>query len=420
MPVVDPEVNGRRPVAVVGAGAAGLLAALFAAREGADVVLLERTGDGGRKILISGGGRCNILPSEVAYDRYVTDSSPNTLRKILRSWPLAEQRSFFEAELGMPLELEEESGKLFPSNHRARDVRDRLVARARDAGVRIWFDASVVGLAPAEGAWRVDLAGSSPLEASAVVMATGGLSVPATGSDGTGLSVAERLGHRLHPVYPALTPLIAEPHPHVSLAGVSLTATIRVPGSNPSFETTGGFLFTHRGWSGPAVLDVSHFATRAEASDERPKILIRWTDLDARDWVAAFRSGSGTVRSALAPHLPRRLSEWLLAHAGVPYDTPISQLRREGRGRLVEGLTAYALPWTGSEGFKKAEVTGGGVALSEVDPRTLESRRAPGLYFCGEILDAFGPIGGYNFLWAWATGRAAGQSVARAVQRSVS
>src|SRR5688500_20390411 len=147
-PGMSTESAEPRPLAVVGAGAAGLLAALTAARAGAPVVLLERTPDGGRKILISGGGRCNILPSVVQPDRYVTDSSPNTLRRMLRAWPLAEQRAFFELELGMRLVLEEESGKLFPETDRARDVRDGLVGRVRAAGARVWTDAVVPDAPP--------------------------------------------------------------------------------------------------------------------------------------------------------------------------------------------------------------------------------------------------------------------------------
>jgi hypothetical protein len=409
------------PVAVVGAGAAGLLAALSAARAGADVVLLERTGDGGRKILISGGGRCNILPSEARPERYVTDSSPHTLRKMLLSWPVAEQRAFFETELGMPLELEEETGKLFPASHRARDVRDTLVARVGEAGARVWFGARVrdVAALPSDevGAprWRVSVEDAPPLDAGAVILATGGLSVPATGSDGFGLALARRLGHEVHPTYPALTPLTADPHPDAALAGVSLTVTLRAPGSRPPFETTGGFLFTHRGWSGPTVLDASHLAVRPAPDGARQEIHVRWTPLDADAWSEALSRNQGTVRSALAPHLPRRLAEHLLTGLAVAPDTHLAQLRREERTRLVLALTDHRLPWTGNEGYRKAEVTGGGVALSEVDPRTMESRRAPGLFLCGEMLDAFGPIGGHNFSWAWATGRAAGLGAAALV-----
>jgi hypothetical protein len=297
-------------------------------------------------------------------------------------------------------------------------VRDALLARVREAGTRVWLGVHVTGIAPVDSSvpaaprWRVEVDGAPTLDAAAVILATGGLSVPATGSDGFGLGVARRLGHVVHPTYPALTPLVAEPHPHAELAGVSLTVTIRAPETRPPFETTGGFLFTHRGWSGPAVLDASHLAVRPGADGGRQELRVRWTPLDADAWSAALSGGSGTVRGTVAPHLPRRLVDQLLAEVPLAPETRLAQLRRADRTRLVTALTDYPLPWTGNEGYKKAEVTGGGVALSEVHPRTLESRRAPGLFLCGEMLDAFGPIGGHNFLWAWATGRAAGMAAA--------
>ncbi|MGI9628512.1 MAG: aminoacetone oxidase family FAD-binding enzyme [Longimicrobiales bacterium] len=405
------------PVVVIGAGAAGLLAALTAARRGIDVVLVESTKDGGRKILISGGGRCNILPSVLQADRYVTASSRNTLTKILRSWPLPEQRDFFEAELRQELELEEETGKLFPSTHRARDVRDGLVSRVRESGARIWFGARVTALEardPSEAesaAWRVGLEGAPAVEARAVIVATGGLSVPLTGSDGAGLSMVEALGHEINPTYPALTPLTADPHPHRELAGIAADVTLTGEGAKPPFRTTDALLITHRGWSGPAVLDASHLAVRGKAGGERQEILVDWGGSELVDWEGALMSKVGTVatvRSALAGRLAKRLAEALIRETGVAPETPLAHLKREERRALVRTLSSYRLPWTGDEGYKKAEVTGGGVALGEIDPRTMESRRAPGLFLCGEILDSFGPIGGQTFLWAWAKGRDAG------------
>ncbi|HUH13734.1 MAG TPA: aminoacetone oxidase family FAD-binding enzyme [Longimicrobiales bacterium] len=413
------------PVVVVGAGAAGLMAALFAASAGAPVLLLEGTGDGGRKILISGGGRCNVLPSRASPTQFVTASSANTLRKILLSWPLAEQRRFFEEELGIALALEEESGKLFPVSNRARDVRDALVEAVRRAGAGVRFEARVADVRPrahgesAEGGpgdvarWDVVLEDGETLPARAVVLATGGLSVPRTGSDGAGLRIARALGHEVSPTYPALTPLTAEPPVHAPLAGVSLEVTMRAPLARGAFETAGGFLFTHRGYSGPAVLDISHLAVLSEASRPRQPLLVRWTPLDGEAWERLLvERGSGSVATLLRQHLPTRLADTLMAEAEVPAERTLAQLRKDERGRLVEALVRYPLPWTGDEGYRKAEVTGGGVALAEVDPRTLESRRHPGLFLCGELLDAFGPIGGYNFLWAWATGRAAGRGAA--------
>ena len=401
------------PIVVAGAGAAGMMAAVFAARaRTGPVVLLEGTRDGGRKILISGGGRCNVLPSVLDPARYVTASSPATMRNILRSWPLAEQREFFEAEIGLELVLEPETGKLFPASGKARQVRDGLLAAAVRAGAEIRFATRLTGLERAGGTWRVLLDGAAPIEAAAVVLATGGLSVPATGSDGTGLEIARRLGHTIHPTYPALTPLTADPPVHAPLAGISPVVTIEAPAGKRPFRTTGGFLFTHRGYSGPSVLDVSHLAvlSRMRGAARQP-VLVQWTELDGPGWEKIFgEGGQGSVANAVRRRMPQRLADALLEEAGVALETTLSHLTREARRRLVALLARYPLPWTGDEGYRKAEVTGGGVALGEIDPRTMESRLHPGLFLCGELLDAFGPIGGFNFVWAWVTGRAAGMA----------
>jgi len=386
------------------------MAAIFAAAAGAETTLVERTPDGGRKILISGGGRCNILPASLDERRFVTDSPPPLLRRILRSWPLREQIRFFEEELGLRLVEEAGTGKLFPASNRARDVRDGLLALASRRGARLLMGSAVTGIARSDGRWRVDCAGRT-LDADAVIVATGGLSVPATGSDGEGLRLIEQLGHRVHSPYAALTPLLASPAPYASLAGLSLTATVTAASEERSATATGGFLFTHRGYSGPAVLDVSHVAVRAPA---RAAIRVRWTTVGERDWDAALRAqGTRRVESVLREHLPDRLASALASAAAVEPSVTLASLRREARRRLLDALVRFELPWTGHEGFRAAEVTGGGVDLAEVDPRTLESRRCPGLYLCGELLDAFGPIGGYNFVWAWVTGRAAGMAAAR-------
>lgn len=398
---------------VVGAGAAGIMAAISAASAGADTVLLERTADGGRKILISGGGRCNILPAQLDESRFVTDSSTATLRNIVRAWPLAEQIAFFEREAMLPLVEEKESGKLFPTSHRARDVRDGLLALAGRRGARFRPNASVTGASPTPGGWKVELESGAPLEADALILATGGLSVPKTGSDGQGLKIAEQLGHTLHPTYAALTPLTATPTPFGHLAGISLPVTITARDGRRTATATGGFLFTHHGYSGPAVLDVSHVAARADPASPA-EIRVRWTGLDESGWEAALRpAGTRTVLGTLRARLPERLAVALLGVARVDPASPLAQLRREQRLQLVETLVRGVLPWTGHEGYEKAEVTGGGVSLAEIDPRTMESRRHRGLFLCGEMLDAFGPIGGYNFLWAWVTGRAAGLGAAQ-------
>ncbi len=399
-------------VAVIGAGAAGLIAAITAREAGAEVTLVERTSDGGRKILISGGGRCNVLPSVSAPARFVSEASATLVRAMLHAWPLHEQRRYFEDELGVPLALEAESGKLFPASNRARDVRDALVQRARDLDVARWFGTAVDAVTPIDGGWRVAM-GSRHLDVDRVVVATGGLSVASTGSTGFGFDVATTAGHTVHSRYAALTPLTASPHPHADLAGISLDVGIEARSGRERASSQGGFLFTHRGYSGPAVLDVSHVAVRSlQAGGPPAEVRVQWTSLDAAAWTARLQSARGQVLSAVAGEIPERLAARLVEVAGVPLDRLCVQLRREERTALVEALTSCPLPWTGHEGYRPAEVTGGGVALDEVRRATLESRRAPGLHFCGEVLDAFGPIGGHNFQWAWSTGRTAGRAAA--------
>ncbi len=416
-----------RDLVVVGAGAAGLMAAIAAGEDGTrGTLVVERSRDGGRKILISGGGRCNVLPSRLSPRQYLTESSPHSLRKLLLSWPLAEQRAYFEGPLGIPLALEAETGKLFPVSGRARDVRDALVERARALGAEFHFERSVEGLTLDAEAdeWILETTPGGPVRARTVILTTGGLSVPATGSDGTGLRLVETLGHSIHDLYPALTPLVSADAPHADLAGVSLEVTLVAPGVRGAPEARGGFLFTHRGYSGPAVLDLSHLAVRSAHRERREALHVRWTHEDQAAWdrrlaAAGQSEGASTPVSALLRRaLPQRLADRMMKEAGVEGSVALARLRREDRGALAGVLGAYPLPWTGDEGYRKAEVTGGGVSLAEVDPRSLESRVQPGLFLAGEILDAFGPIGGYNFAWAWATGRMAGRGAAARVSRA--
>ena len=402
------------PIAVIGAGAAGLAAAIFAARAGAAVLLLESTREGGKKILISGGGRCNVLPASLDPSRFVTASSRHSLRKILLSWPLAAQRDFFERDLGVPLAFEEETGKFFPASNRARQVRDALLARCRSLPVRCRFGARVSSVHPdgEAGGWTIGLEGGEVLRAAAVVLATGGCSVPASGSDGAGLRMAAGLGHTIRPTYPALTPLICAPAVHAGLAGVALRVQVSAPRGAGPRTATGGFLFTHTGYSGPAVLDLSHRAVLSLMRGEREALAVSWGPSTEEDWERRLREGQGRILSLLREALPERLAAVLMAEASVEPAASLSHLPRARRRDLIERLVRYPLPWTGHEGYRKAEVTGGGIALEEVHPETLESRLRPGLHLCGEMLDAFGPIGGHNFAWAWASGRLAGEGAA--------
>ncbi len=311
----------RGRIAVIGAGAAGSMAAIFAAAGDQETILIERTPDGGRKILISGGGRCNVLPSRADESRFVTDSAPRAMQRMLRSWPLREQIPFFESELGIPLAEEPESAKLFPASNRARDVRDALLALARRRGVTLMMDTLVTGLAPTGEGWRIESAGAPPIEARKVIVATGGLSVPKSGSDGLGLSILETLGHTIHPTYPALTPLTAPESPFTSLAGLSLPVTITARSAERSASATGGFLFTHRGYSGPSVLDVSHVAVRTSEDGAAPAPRHGALEPARREGLADRRSNQGRARSS-APCARSCRTAWRARSAWRPASIP--------------------------------------------------------------------------------------------------
>ncbi len=407
------------PVAVVGAGAAGLCAAIFAGRAGARIALLEGRPRPGAKIRASGGGRCNVLPSEVSPADFHTAGSPHTLRNILGSWPLDQVRSFFTHDLGVPLKREA-TGKLFPVDDDPRRVVAALLEACARAGAALLGDHRVVAVRreehPSGPLHVLALAGGGALRCRRLVLATGGLSLPKTGSDGAGYRFARALGHTLAATYPALVPLLSRDARWSALAGVTVTVELSARRGGRLLERReGGFLFTHRGFSGPVVLDLSRWVT-APAGGE-VELRARWGGAAAPDWEATLRGAGGRGAAALlAEHLPRRLALLLLELAGVPPDARPAGLPRPARRALAGWLAACPLPVAGDEGYRIAEVTGGGVPLAEISPRTLESRRAPGLYLAGEMLDATGRIGGYNFLWAWVTGQLAGMAAGAAAQ----
>lgn len=415
----------------MGAGAAGLTAAIFAARAGARVLLLETRPAPGAKIRASGGGRCNVLPSAMTLDDFHTSGSRTALRNILLSWPLDDVRAFFEHDLGVPLKLES-TGKLFPADDDPRRVVAALLDACRTSGVTLYGDfrvtkvkrldasgagAGVAGAATTEAAARFALtaAGGARVICDRLVLATGGLSLPKTGSDGHGFALVRAWGHALVTPYPALVPLLCDDPRWRALAGVSLPARVRAVRAVRDEhvlveERTGSFLFTHRGFSGPVVLDMSRHLTGP--AGEATQLRVGWGGDEAPDWDDRLRRGGARpLAGLLAERLPRRLAERLIEETGLQPVVRAADLTRESRRALVAALADFPLPVVGNEGYRTAEVTGGGVPLGELSPRTLESRIVPGLHFAGEILDGTGRIGGFNFLWAWVTGRKAGLAV---------
>ena len=434
---------------VVGAGAAGLTAALRAAQAGARVTLLNAHPRVGLKILMSGGTRCNVTHREVG-ERDFHGGSRHVVARILRAFTPAATREWFERDLGVALKLEE-TGKYFPVTDDAQTVLDALLAACARAGVALRSGARVTRLervgeagggagAPAPGRWRAGIqrvessaafgagvhavgatawplpAGTPDewLEADAVVLATGGLSFPRTGSDGAGYALAAALGHALVPPVPALTPLVADDPLCAAAQGVTLEAALSLWVDGRRRETArGSLLLTHFGLSGPAALDLSRHWHRAEGRERRVTASLLpdlAPDTLEAAWLAAARfEPVRGVRRFLAAQLPERIAAYLCEEAGVGGQA-LAQTPRAARAALLRAVLARDLRVTGTLGYEKAEVTAGGVALAEVDPSTLESRLAPGLFLCGEILDVEGRLGGFNFQWSWSSGTVAGRA----------
>ena len=400
-------------IAVVGAGAAGLAAAIFAARRGArgPMVALDGAARLGAKILVSGGGRCNVT-NRVVTPADFRGGRPAAVRRVLAGFPAEAAVDFFR-EIGVALH-EEEDGKLFPDSNRARDVLTALLEEAERRGVRLQPGHRVLAVRRESEAFRVETS-RGPLSAHAVVLATGGMSLPKTGSDGAGYALAESLGHTLTPRTPALVPLVLDGDFHVRLAGVSHRVELTVRGDDAkAVRVRGALLWTHFGASGPAVLDASRFwhaATRPRTSAD----LVpgrSFAGMEERLLDEARSSPRRTLEAALAEWLPGAVARAALAALGIAAGTRLGQLSREDRRRLLRALLDWPLPVRDSRGWNFAEVTAGGVPLAQVDPSTMESRRTPGLFVVGEILDVDGRLGGFNFQWAWSTGFAAARGLA--------
>lgn len=394
-------------IAIVGAGAAGLATAIFAARRGMSgtIVVFEGARRPGAKILVSGGSRCNVT-NTVVTEADFNGSAPHLVRRVLRAFGVADTVAFFR-EIGVSLH-EEEHGKLFPDTNSSRTVLQALLDEASRRGVVLRAGARVQAVEPSGPTWRVRTARET-VEASRVVLATGGLSLPKTGSDGHGLRMAEALGHPVVPTTPALVPLVLAGSFHQPLSGVAHEVELRVRADGRIVDRrVGSLLWTHFGVSGPVVLVASRALLRARL--EGPAAALEANLLPGRDFGTAE---ADLVRlSAASPRLSvsRALAAWLPSAVALAVsgglglaETPLGRLRRDDRKALVRGLVARPLHVVDCRGYGFAEVTAGGVPLAEVDTRTMESRRRAGLFLVGEMLDVDGRIGGFNFQWAWSS-----------------
>jgi predicted Rossmann fold flavoprotein len=403
-------------VIVIGAGAAGLVAAARAAERGKRVLLLEKGKKPGVKILMSGGTRCNITHDCDA--RGIVDAfGPNGkfLHSALAAFGPNDVVALFEAE-GVPSKVEE-TGKIFPVSNRAVDVLDALLRRLRRSGAELALAEPATAITANENGFTVTTPRRA-LTCEKVVLTTGGQSYPGSGTTGDGYAFAAAFGHTIVPPRPALVPLKVNAPWVASLRGVTLPKVgLRVlDGETVLASRTGSLLFAHFGLTGPAPLDVS----RAVSGHPNPKTLMLEIDflpgegehvIDEFLRVESAASGKQLLAGVLSRKLTRSLCDQMLVLCDLPADRTAAALSKVDRQKLAAAVKRLRVPLAGTLGFEKAEVTAGGVSLDEVVSRTMESKKHPGLYLAGEVLDLDGRIGGYNFQAAWSTGWLAGESV---------
>jgi predicted Rossmann fold flavoprotein len=399
-------------IAIVGAGAAGLAAAIFTARRSPRLSILVFDGarKPGAKILISGGGRCNVTNAEVTEAMYF-GGPRSVIRRVLRSLSVPRTAEFFRS-VGVTLH-EEEDGKLFPDSNRASTVLEALLKEVGSLGVGSRWGERVLRIDKTPEGFRLQTTAGTHL-ARRAVLATGGRSLPKSGSDGAGYAMATALGHTLIPTTPALEPLLLRDNLHEGLSGTSLRVQLHVHAAGRKRETIAGpLLWTHFGISGPAPMNASRLWHRARLEGREARLtacFLPEADFTKAEnlWLKETRAGpSSSLRTALSRWMPQRMADALLDHLKLPAQTPMGQCSRATRRELLHALTAWPLPVEQGRGYNHAEATAGGIPLSEIDPSTMESKKCPGLHLVGEILDVDGRIGGYNFQWAWASGCAA-------------
>lgn len=415
-------------VVVVGAGAAGLVAAERAAQRGRRTLLLEKNGRPGIKILMSGGTRCNL--TQATDRRGIVEAfgaAGSFLHSALAALPPQALVALVEDE-GAPTKIEP-TGKIFPVSDRAEDILEAFLTRLRRSDCTLALNEPLAEIARAAEGFRLTTR-RREIAAAKVVVTSGGRSYPGSGTTGDGYAWAAALGHTIVPPRPALTPITSGDAWVAELTGVTIPdVSLRVVepaegatnGSNASAprildRRRGSLLFAHFGLSGPAALDIS----RAIGGHARPQSLrlecdflpdVKEPAVDELLRQSAATAGKRQLASLVPEAIPRRLADALIQRADLDPTARAAELSKAGRARLARTLKRAEISISGTRGFKKAEVTAGGVSLDEVDSRTMQSKLVPGLYFAGEVLDLDGPIGGYNFQAAFSTGWLAGESV---------
>ena len=406
-------------IAIVGGGAAGLAAAIFTRRLNPhqSVVVLDGAKKLGAKILVSGGGRCNVT-NAVVTEHDFWGGRPTIVRKVLRAFGVTETTRFF-ADIGVTLH-EEHDGKLFPASNRARDVLDALVREAQRVGVVLLTEHRVDGVLSENDVFTLVTAHGN-VAATRIVLATGGRSLPKSGSDGTGYDIARTLGHTIVPTTPALAPLVLDQDEAPrDLSGVSHDAEVTVwVDDRAHVRLNGSLLWTHFGVSGPVMLNASRHWARAVLEKKSVQLALNCAPAFSFDTADGYlmdlmaNRPRASMSTLLSSFLPGAVATALTNQLGVDPEIAAAHLTRTDRRRLVHRLVGWKLPVADTRGYNFAEATAGGVELTEIDPSTMASRVCPGLYLVGEVLDVDGRIGGFNFQWAWSSAYVAARALAQ-------
>ena len=402
-------------VIVIGAGAAGLMTAIQAAEGGLKVLVLEGQKKVGAKILMSGGTRCNVTNKAIS-EKDFNSTKVIYVRNILRSFTNTDAIEFFK-DLGVELILEE-TGKYFPVTNSGKTVLEALLRRINDLKVTLLVEHKVMSLTKEAQGYLIK-GDQFSFHGETIVLTTGGLSYPTTGSDGTGYRLAQSFGHPMIETAPALTPLTTRDNDLKALSGITLDVELMLMVDGKKQRSIrDSFLFAHFGFSGPSSLDISRHWLMAKGTKN---ILANFIpDYEAVSFQALLEkvqknTPRKTIRNLLIELMPQRLVDVILKKAGVDGGMIMNQLDKASRQRLVDHCVHYPLDVSGVLGYSKAEVTAGGIDFAEINPKTLESKLVPGLYFAGEILDVDGRIGGFNFQWAWASGYTVAQALIKKV-----
>ena len=411
-------------IVIIGGGASGMMAACAAAQQGAEVVLLEKNEKLGKKIYITGKGRCNFTNCCDTDDFFSNiPRNPRFLYSSVRGFDAEAVRNWFE-ERGVRTKVER-GNRAFPMSDHASDITRGLESEMRRLGVQVRLHAEVKKLilsTPVNSIRRVTgvvLSDGTKIDASCVIVATGGLSYPATGSTGDGFRFAEEAGHKVTARTPSLVPMNTKEPDILLMQGLSLknvTLTIR-SGKKKLYSGFGEMMFTHFGITGPLVLsasaDIQDQIRKGELSAEIDlKPALEEDKLNARILREFGENSNKAVRNVVSAVYPGKMVPVILERAGIHPDTPVHDITKQQRQALVHSTKHFALTLTSLRGFNEAVITRGGVAVKEIDPSTMGSKLVSGLYFAGEVLDVDGYTGGFNLQIAWSTGHAAGEAAA--------